>query len=287
MVLWNAKEMQEREHREGRTSHSAANDDPHLQKLWKCKVPPKVRVFWWRVSHDFMPYQANLHRKHIERLGTCSFCGMEEETTFHSLTQCEFAISFCDKFRALTGIKLPKLCPRTWTRDLLENSFCSEEDRGVILCGMWSLWRGRNDRRHAKRPIDPGAALDWALEVCRQLTKTKQASTQQAQPVPWCSPEVGTLKINIDGSFLQNSHTGATGALMRDSNGVLRAASARCLDSVGSALQAEAEALRDGGRLIPESTTEHVILETDSQHYGRTRANIDRKLLQSLVILRR
>jgi ribonuclease HI len=190
---------------------------------------------------------------------------MEEETTFHSLTQCEFAISFCDKFRALTGIKLPKLCPRTWTRDLLENSFCSEEDRGVILCGMWSLWRGRNDRRHAKRPIDPGAALDWALEVCRQLTKTKQASTQQAQPVPWCSPEVGTLKINIDGSFLQNSHTGATGALMRDSNGVLRAASARCLDSVGSALQAEAEALRDGVRLIPEGSTEHVILETDSQ----------------------
>jgi hypothetical protein len=169
--------MLEREHREGRTSHSAANDDPHLQKLWKCKVPPKVRVFWWRVSHDFMPCQANLHRKHIERLGTCSFCGMEEETTFHSLTQCEFAISFCDKFRALTGIKLPKLCPRTWTRDLLENSFCSEEDRGVILCGMWSLWRGRNDRRHAKRPIDPGAALDWALEVCCQLTRTKQAST--------------------------------------------------------------------------------------------------------------
>jgi hypothetical protein len=88
--------------------------------------------------------------------------------------------------------------------------------------------------------IDPGAALDWALEVCCQLTRTKQASTQQAQPVPWCSPEVGTLKINIDGSFLQNSHTGATGALMRDSNGVLQAASARCLDSVGSALQAEA-----------------------------------------------
>jgi hypothetical protein len=52
---------------------------------------------------------------------------------------------------------------------------------------------------------------------------------------------------------------------MRDSNGVLRAASARCLDSVGSALQAEAEALRDGVRLIPEGTTEHVILETDSQ----------------------
>jgi hypothetical protein len=136
MVLWNAKEMLEREHREGRTSHSAANDDPHLQILWKCKVPPKVRVFWWRVSHDFRPCQANLHRKHIERLGTCTFCGMEEETTFHSLTQCEFAISFCDKFRALTGIKLPKLCPRTWTRDLLDSwrTLSAVKKIGVSSC---------------------------------------------------------------------------------------------------------------------------------------------------------
>ena len=34
---------------------------------------------------------------------------------------------------------------------------------------------------------------------------------------------------------------------------------------MGSALLAEAESLRDGVRLIPEGTTEHIILETDSQ----------------------
>jgi hypothetical protein len=46
---------QEREHSECRPSHSNAKGDPHWQRLWKCKVPPKVRVFWWRISHDFMP----------------------------------------------------------------------------------------------------------------------------------------------------------------------------------------------------------------------------------------
>jgi hypothetical protein len=107
-----------------------------------------------------MPCRANLHSKHIEPVGVCGFCGMDEETTYHALTQCDFAIKFWDNFRALTGIKLPKLCPRTWTRDLLENEFCRDEDRGVIMCGLWSLWRSRNDRRHGKRPIDPGAAID-------------------------------------------------------------------------------------------------------------------------------
>lgn len=142
------QETQERDHGEGRAAHSAANNDPHWLKLWRCKIPPKVRVFWWKVSHDFIPCRANLHRKHIEPIGTCELCGKEDETIFHALTQCTFAINFWEKLRSRTGIKLPRLCPRTWTRDLLENYFCKEEDRGVILCGMWWLWLSRNDRRH-------------------------------------------------------------------------------------------------------------------------------------------
>jgi hypothetical protein len=38
-------EAHERDHKEGRTSSSTASNDPYWQKLWKCKVPPKIRVF--------------------------------------------------------------------------------------------------------------------------------------------------------------------------------------------------------------------------------------------------
>ena len=109
------QESHERDHREGRASHSVAADDPFWQELCKCKVPPKVRVFWWRVAHDYMPCRANLHRKHIDPLPTCKVCGMEDETTYHALTQCKFAVKFWDKLRTLIGIKVPKLCPSTWT----------------------------------------------------------------------------------------------------------------------------------------------------------------------------
>jgi hypothetical protein len=53
---------------------------------------------------------------------------MEDETTYHPLTQCTFAMEFWNIPRTLTGVKLPTLCPRTWARDLLESSFCSEEE---------------------------------------------------------------------------------------------------------------------------------------------------------------
>jgi hypothetical protein len=110
------QEAHDRYHKESRAASSLAINDPYWQKLWKCKVPPKVRVFWWRVSHDYMPCRANLYRKHIEPIGTYVFCGMEDETTYHALTQCSYAAEFWNKFRTITGIKLPKLNPRTWTR---------------------------------------------------------------------------------------------------------------------------------------------------------------------------
>lgn len=129
----------------------------------------QMSVFWWRVSNDFMPCRANLHRRHIEPAGTCMFCGMEDETTFHTLTQFTFAVEFWNKFCTFTGIKLPKLCPRTWARDMMDDSICLEGDRGVIMCDMCSLWRSRNDRQHDKKPIDQGVSMDLALEACSQL----------------------------------------------------------------------------------------------------------------------
>jgi hypothetical protein len=96
----------------------------------------------------------------IEQIDVCGFCGNGEESTYHALTQCTYAINFWEKLKSLTGIKVPKLNPRTWTRDLLDNSCCKDGDRKVILCGMWSLWNSRNDRRHGKSPIEPRLAVE-------------------------------------------------------------------------------------------------------------------------------
>ena len=64
----------------------------------------------------------------IDILDMCGFCGNDEESTYHALTQCTYAITFWAKFKSLTGIKVPKLNPRTWTRDLLDTSCCEDGD---------------------------------------------------------------------------------------------------------------------------------------------------------------
>jgi ribonuclease HI len=99
-------------------------------------------------------------------------------------------------------------------------------------------------------------------------------------------PEAGALEINVDGAFDQNSNAGATRAVLRDSNGTFQAASARFLDTVGSALLAEAEGLRDGVRLTPEGITKHIILETDSLELVSLWKNKDKYRSEVTAILR-
>jgi hypothetical protein len=120
------------------------------QTLWKLEVPPKVRVFWWRVLHGFLPTRHVLHRRHIEKDTSCEVCGTRYETIKHILMDCTLARLFWEDARTITGVKLPRLHERTWARDLLQPDICLRKNAAVILCGMWSLWMMRNKRRHGE-----------------------------------------------------------------------------------------------------------------------------------------
>jgi hypothetical protein len=69
-------------------------ENPIWKALWSFKVPPKVRVFWWCLIHDYIPTRANLHHQDIDPLSTCDTCGACDETTFHALMECTYARRF-------------------------------------------------------------------------------------------------------------------------------------------------------------------------------------------------
>jgi hypothetical protein len=212
-------------------------------------VPLKVRVFWWRVSNEFMSSRANLHQRHIEPMDTCVTCGAQPETTYHALIYCWYSKQFWKSLVELTWVKIPDLHPLTWIADILDDRIYRECDHSIILCGMWSLWTLRKDRKHGKSPIPIKLAIDWTLEVCFQLTidSDRQVQNQSSRDlVRWQKPDAGVVKINTDGAFNVASLLDATGAVIRGEQGSFLKASARQIPSAGSALMVEAEALRDG-----------------------------------------
>jgi hypothetical protein len=40
---------------QSKAAHSNHLNDPLWQKLWKSKVPPKIRVFWWHILNEYIP----------------------------------------------------------------------------------------------------------------------------------------------------------------------------------------------------------------------------------------
>jgi hypothetical protein len=109
--------------------------------------------------------------------------------------------------------------------------------------------------------------VEWAPEACFHLSAGSQTPEDERRPTQqderWRKPDDGVLKVNIDGAFVLDSCEGVVGVVVHGSSGQLRVASAWRLSSVGSALLAEAEALREEVRLIPAGTQDHIVAETD------------------------
>ena len=58
------------------------------QRLWKAKVPNKVRNFGWRACQNILPTKTNLfHRKVLDN-PTCEECGLHPKTVVHVLCHC-------------------------------------------------------------------------------------------------------------------------------------------------------------------------------------------------------
>lgn len=58
------------------------------RKIWKLRLPPKVRIFMWKASRDFLPTEVNLLAHHIPIRGACSLCNFHYASTTHCLIFC-------------------------------------------------------------------------------------------------------------------------------------------------------------------------------------------------------
>jgi hypothetical protein len=125
--------------------------------IWSCPVPPKVRIFAWRVASDCLATRVNKKGRRLEALDTCTLCGTESETAFHALCRCTYARALWAALREVWQIP----DQTTWTYQgtkwlLLTLVKLSEMERMFILMLLWRIWHVRNEVVHDKRhaPIE-------------------------------------------------------------------------------------------------------------------------------------
>jgi hypothetical protein len=139
---------------------NASSADGDWENVWSLDVPPKVRVFWWRVIHDCLPARLNLSKGMLKGLQIARFV----EHLRNQLNMFSWSALWRGGsgrlLRTLLVSRFPCLHDVTWARDLLQPHICTKRDAAIIICGMWSLWTLRNKRRHGEEPISVWRAVE-------------------------------------------------------------------------------------------------------------------------------
>jgi hypothetical protein len=199
---------------------SSTDDSNTWKHLWKLKVMPKIRIFSWRVIKNLLPTAGELHRRHIKEVGNCPLCGHDNETLFHALTECEHAKVFWVAAQDFFEVKLPKLNPATWARDILDPSLIKKYDAAIVVSVMWAIWGSRNKYNHGEEKYQPLKSMELVYEFVKSLDIPMTESVIVDSIIPrWKRPPAGWLKINTDGAISALESLAGVGIVVRDEAG--------------------------------------------------------------------
>jgi ribonuclease HI len=196
---------------------------------------------------------------------TCGICKAESEDLMHVLIECSHAKQFWSAAKEILLLKLPKLHPLTWTKDILCDPRYTPDERAKIITVMYNIWTSRNNITHGEMGYNPAKSMEFISETLSLLEMPKKTPTKEARRASqWSRPTQGFVKINLDGAIQEEESRAATGAVARD-NVSFRGAMTKVYDGVLDALTVETLALRDACAYAIQKGFDRVVLSTDCQ----------------------
>ena len=149
--------------------------------------------------------------------------------------------------------------------DLIDGSSLNDAEVCMIICGCWSIWNERNSRRHGEGGRSVTSSIRWVMQTCLDLAQAGRDKNKKMSKIKvrWKPPDQGAIKINTDAGFDQNTMSGSTGLVVRDSRGDLLRAQAIWYNHAANARIMEAIAIRDGAKFALERGYTRVIIESD------------------------
>ncbi|KAL0456855.1 UNVERIFIED_CONTAM: hypothetical protein Slati_1024700 [Sesamum latifolium] len=73
-----------------RSIGSSSSGPPNWNFIWRTEVPPKVRLFAWKICRDALPTGVRLMRRGEQTGSGCIWCGEGNEDLLHVLLCCHY-----------------------------------------------------------------------------------------------------------------------------------------------------------------------------------------------------
>lgn len=206
------------------------NEDDEWGKIWKLKIPNRIRMFIWLVKHKKILCNAERVRRNFTSNANCFFCAGQAEDVDHLFRKCKQARAIWERLLARSTFEwLDKLSWDAWmTANLQADHMRGFEDgwNREFAVTLWWLWRWRNENVFSNKVYDTEYKLHW---INRQVKEIKTAFAHDMAPttmcqyrmerVKWRKPQADWAKLNTDGSRNQVDGTARCGGIIRNENG--------------------------------------------------------------------
>jgi hypothetical protein len=81
---------------------------------------------------------------------TCGICKDTPESLMHALLECSHAHLIWEAAKEILNLKLPRLHPNTWAKDIICGMIIAKDDRPKMLTIIYAIWDSRNKWTHGE-----------------------------------------------------------------------------------------------------------------------------------------
>lgn len=222
------------------------------KNLWNQSLPGKIKIYMWRLSHNFVTTMSNLFLKRMVVNTMCPRCRTEAETIWHLGWMCPLSKEVWRWFREgrLTS--------------LFNNS--SKTQQRIASCTIWALWYERNKKEHGSVCKSGKEVADFVLQYIWEIDAIEiKKSTCVLVSRKWEHPPTEWVKGNFDAAFSQFSSTAGLGVLIRDSHGQVLVSKSTVHMAVPNVFTAEALVAVKGIKLGLDLVLQKIVIEGDYQ----------------------
>ena len=139
-------------------------------RLWKFRLPNKIKLFGWRACHNILPTKENLVRRRITQDSVCERCNQGPESGLHALWECGVAR---DVWAVNKGRLQKSVCGQTNFSHLFVNlmDMLSREELESFMVQSWLIWNQRNSVLHGGMLQDPSRLIQRAADLLDEFNE--------------------------------------------------------------------------------------------------------------------
>lgn len=211
--------------------------------IWRLTCQPKVKQFLWRLAHNSLPLRTKISRKGMDIDTRCPVCLRLDEDGGHCFLKCKM-VKKCWIAMFIEHIRIDLLESNSAKNMVVNILSLEQETKMKVICLLWAWWEACNKANAGEQlwSIEEVVHRAMSINSFGSMHWREKKDKPMKEKVQWCPPNSEYVKINFDGSFIQNRKSGASGFVVRDHDRFVIMAGAGNLDKVHDAICAEAHA---------------------------------------------